>query len=266
MTAGPRGAVSRFIAADGFFMSAGLAFFFLVCLIPLLLLGVSLVGFVLAREEAARHVVGQLAQQFPVYQTQITRVLLRIVETRTASGLLGTGTLVLVSTPLMSASRLILHRLLGVKSDGGFLRNLVRDSWMALLLSLLLFTVSTMTWLYHAFRALAVHSLPLAPRWFELAALPLSLMLSTVMFYCAYRYVPRRQVRVVPALAGAILASVLWEIAKQLFRLYIQRVSLYNEIYGPLAVLVAFAMFVYYSAIVFVFSAAFVAALDARRR
>ena len=85
------------------------------------------------------------------------------------------------------------------------------------------------------------------------------------MFYCAYRYVPRRQVRMVPALAGAILASVLWEIAKQLFRLYIQRVSLYNEIYGPLAVLIAFAMFVYYSAVVFVFSGAFVAALDSRR-
>ena len=266
MTASPRGAVSRFIAADGFFMSAGLAFFFLVCLIPLLLLGVSLVGFVLSGEEAARHVVNQLAQQFPVYQAQITRVLLRIVETRTASGLLGTGALVVLSTPLLSASRLILHRLLGVKSDGGVLRNLVRDSWMALLLSFLLFTVSTMTWLYHAFRVLAVHSLPVAPRWFELAALPLSLMLSTVMFYCAYRYVPRRQVRVLPALAGAILASVLWEIAKQLFRLYIQRVSLYNEIYGPLSVLIAFAMFVYYSAIVFVFSGAFVAALDSRRR
>src|SRR5258705_1122845 len=104
-------------------MSAGLAFFFLVCLIPLLLLGVSMVGFVLSGEEAARHVVGQLAQQFPVYQAQITRVLLRIVETRTASGLLGTGALVLFSTPLLSASRLILHRLLGVKSDGGFLQD-----------------------------------------------------------------------------------------------------------------------------------------------
>jgi len=112
---------------------------------------------------------------------------------------------------------------------------------------------------------LAMNALPVPPRWFALAALPLSLTLSTVMFYCAYRYVPRRQVRAVPALAGAILASVLWEIAKQLFRLYIQRVSLYNEIYGPLAVLIVFAMFVYYSAVVFVFSGAFVAALDSRR-
>src|SRR5258705_11484240 len=191
-------------------MSAGLAFFFLVCLIPLLLLGVSMVGFVLSGEEAARHVVGQLAQPFPVYQAQITRVLLRIVETRTASGILGTAVLVLFSTPLMSASRLILHRLLGLRGNGGFLRNLVRDSWMALLLSLLLFTVSTMTWLYHGVRALALNSLPVPPRWFALAALPLSLALSSVMFYIAYRYVPRRQVRVGPALAGAALARARW--------------------------------------------------------
>ena len=104
MTAGSRGALSRFMAADGFFISAGLAFFFLVSLIPILLLGVSLVGFVLSGEQAARHVVGQLAPQFPVYQNQIARALLAIVETRAASGLLGTVVLVfffLVKSPLI---------------------------------------------------------------------------------------------------------------------------------------------------------------------
>ncbi len=265
MTAGPRGALSRFIAADGFFISAGLAFFFLVCLIPILLLGVSMVGFVLSGEEAARHVVGQLTQQFPVYQKQIGRALLGIVETRAVSGLLGTAVLVFFSTPLLSASRLILHRLLGVRSDGGFVRNLARDSVMAVVLSVLLFTVSTVTWLYHWFRALAVNALPVPPG-FGLGGLPLSLALSTLMFFLAYRYVPRRRVGVGAALAGAVLASLLWEIAKQLFRLYIQTVSLYSQIYGPLGVLVAFVMFVYYSAVVFVLSGAFVAALDARRR
>ena len=67
-------------------------------------------------------------------------------------------------------------------------------------------------------------------------------------------------------LAGAILASLLWEVAKQLFGLYIQNVGLYDQIYGPLGILVAFVMFVYYSAIVFVFSGAFVATLESRRR
>ena len=66
-------------------------------------------------------------------------------------------------------------------------------------------------------------------------------------------------------MTGAMLAGLLWEAAKQLFRLYVQEIGVYDEIYGPLGVLAAFVMFVYYSAVVFVFSGAFVAALDARQ-
>ena len=150
MSRTPRGALSRFITAEGFFLSAGLAFFFLVCMIPILMLGVSMAGFVLSGEQAGRHVVGQLSQQFPVYQKQIGAALLRIVETRAMSGLLGTAVLVMFSTPLLSAARLIMHRLLGIRGSVGMLKSLARDIAMALLLSALLFTVSTATWLVTA--------------------------------------------------------------------------------------------------------------------
>jgi membrane protein len=266
-----RGALSRFIAADGFLLSAGLAFFFLVSMIPILILGVFMVGFVLSTEQAARHVVGQLAQQFPVYQGQISRVLIRIVEVRAASGLLGTAVLVVFSTPLFGASRLIMHRLLGVQPTGGvvgnFFKNFVRDALLAVLLGILLFIATTMSWVYHGLQALALNAMmPVPPQWFEFASFGLSLALSAVMFYLAYRFVPRRRPRVGAALTGAMLAGLLWEAAKQLFRLYVQEIGVYDEIYGPLGVLAAFVMFVYYSAVVFVFSGAFVAALDARQQ
>lgn len=260
------GAVSRFLAADGFFLSAGLAFVFLLCLIPILLLGVAVFGFVVSTELAAREVVGQLTQHFPVYRTQLTRALVRIVEARTVSGLVGTGILVLFSTPLFAASRLVLHRLLGVRTGGSVVRNFLMDSGMVFLLSALLLVASAATWLYHWFRVLALDALALAPRWFELASVGLSLTFSALMFYVAYRYVPRRRVRAGAALAGAVLASALWEIAKQLFGLYIRDVGLYDQIYGPFGILVAFVMFVYYSAVVFVFAGAFVATLESRRR
>src|SRR3989442_6914689 len=68
-------------------------------MIPILILCVSMVGFVLSStEEATQHVVGELTKQFPVYQRQITRTLIRIVEARTASGVLGTVVLVAFST------------------------------------------------------------------------------------------------------------------------------------------------------------------------
>jgi membrane protein len=264
MVGGLRGAVARFFAGDGFFLAAGLAFFFSICMIPLTLLGVSIVGFVLTSEQAAREVVGQLTRNFPVYRGEITRVLLRIVQTRRASGVLGTLILILFSMPLFGAARLVMHRMLGIRRSRGFVRSLFVDAGMVLVLALLLFTALAATWVLQAVQEWLL-LVPESRPWVDVSAVATSLVLSTIMFYLGFRYVPHRRTRLGPALAGGVLSAVLWEVAKQLFRLYIRQVGLYDQIYGPLGVLIAFVMFVYYSAVVFVFGAAYVAALDARR-
>jgi len=263
---GLRGALSRFFVNDGLFLSAGLAFFFLLSLTPLILIGVATVGFVLSTDQAAYEVVGQLARNFPVYRNEITRVLLRIVQTRKATGILGTVVLVLFATPLFGASRLVMHRLLGVRARENFLRNLVRDTIMVVVLALLLFVLSAASWFTYWVQFFVLQPAQLPARWVHAFALGSSLALSGMMFYLAYRYVPRRRVRPGAAVAGAVLASLLWEVAKELFRAYIRHVGVYDQIYGPLAVLVAFVMFVYYSAVVFVLGAAYAAVLDAHRR
>jgi membrane protein len=262
---GLRGAFSRFFAEDGLFLAAGLAFVFLVCVIPLLLLGVSTVGFVLSTEQAAQEVVSQLARHFPVYKAEVSRALLRIVHTRTISGIVGTAILVLFSTSLFASTRLVLHRMLGVRG-GSRLRNFASDATMVLLLGVLLFAATVATWLLQWFHELVLEPQELPLAWIRALGVGLSVAISTVMFYLAYRYVPTRGVRMGAALAGALLAGLLWEIAKQLFRLYILRVGIYDQIYGPLSVLFAFVMFVYYSAVVFVLGAAYVASLEGRRR
>lgn len=265
MLRGLRGAVARFSAADGLFMGAGLAFFALVCVIPLTLLMVSALGFVLSSEQAANQVIGHLAQSFPVNRREISRTLLRIVETRRASGVLGTVVLLLFSTQLFSMSRLVMHRLIGIRVSAGFLRNLVLDVGIIVVLSLLLVAATATESALEWFRSLVRD-----PAWRPLVStdttrVGLSLVFSVAMFYLGYRYVPRRHIRVGAAMRGAILAAVLWEIAKQVFRVYMRRVAIYDQVYGPLGALIAIVMFVYYSALVFVFGGAYAAALDARR-
>ena len=263
---GFKGAFSRFFAESGFFLAAGLAFFFLVTVIPLLLLGASTLGFVLSSEEASREVVAQVTRNFPVYRREITAAILRIVETRAVSGIAGTLILIFFSTPLLGATRLILHRMLGVRQGGSYVGNLLLDAGMVLILTVLLFAASSVTWLFQWFQDFVVRPAQLASEWSYGITIGFSVTLSTMMFYFAYRYVPRRRPRIFAALLGGVLTAVLWEIAKQLFRLYIRKVGVYDQIYGTLGVLVAFVMFVYYSAIVFVFGAAYVASLDSRRR
>ena len=263
---GFRGAFARFFAESGFFLGAGLAFFFLVTVIPLLLLGAATLGFVLSSEAASREVVAQVTRNFPVYRREISAAILRIVETRAVSGIAGTFILIFFSTPLLGATRLIMHRMLGVRQGGSYVGNFLLDAGMVLILTVLLFAASSVTWLFQWFQEFIVRPAHLAPEWLYSITIAFSVTLSTMMFYFAYRYVPRRRPRVFAALVGGLLTAVLWEIAKQLFRLYIRNVGVYDQIYGPLGVLVAFVMFVYYSAIVFVFGAAYVASLDSRRR
>jgi membrane protein len=258
-------AFSRFFSEAGMFLSAGLAFFFLVCVIPLTLLGVSTVGFVLSTEEAAQEVVGQLARNFPVYKREIAAVLLRIIHTRALSGVVGTVILIIFSTPLFGASRLVLHRMLGVKVKGQYFRNFFLDAGLVFGLTLMLFAVSSVTWMFQWFQDFILEPAHLSATWIYVTTVVFSIGISMGMFYFGYRYVPQRRPSPTAAFAGALLAALLWEIAKQLFRLYIRKVGIYDQIYGPFGVLIAFVMFVYYSAIVFTFGAAYVASLDSRR-
>jgi membrane protein len=230
-------AVTRFYAADGLFMASGLAFSFLICLIPLVLLGVSVVGFVLSGEQAAHEVVNQLARNFPVYRGEISRTLLAIVETRRVSGLLGTITMIIFASQLFGSARLVMHRVLGVRA-GSFLGNFARDAAIVLLLSVLLFVGTVATSIMEWIQAFVLEPVRISRQWIGAAWVAFSLTVSTLMLYFGYRYLPRRRIRPRAALAGALLASVLWEVAKRLFRLYVRNVAVYGQIYGPLAVLV----------------------------
>jgi membrane protein len=260
-----RSAVTRFYGADGVVMASGLAFSFLICMIPLVLLGVSVVGFVLSGEQAAHEVVNQLTRNFPVYRREISRTLLAIVENRRVSGVLGTITMIIFASQLFGAARLVMHRVLGVRA-GSFLGNFARDGLMVLALSLFLFVGTVAASVLEWVQALLLEPGRVSRQWIDAAWVGFSLCLSAIMLYIGYRYLPRRRIRGSSALAGAVLASLLWEIAKRLFRLYVRNVAFYGQIYGSLGVLVAFVMFVYYTCVVFVLGACYVASMEARRR
>jgi membrane protein len=262
---GLRAAFAGFFANQGFFLAGGLSFFFLICIIPLLFLTVSVTGFILSRDTAAQVVVAQVAQYFPVYRVEVTRALLRIVETRTISGLVGTGILILFSTQLFTSVRLVLNRFLGGRR-GGYFRGMLFDIVLVFAIGLLFLANLLVSDIFTWVKLLVMEPARVPPRWLQNITLGFALALSTAMFYMVYRFLPNRRVAVVNATVAALAASVLWEVAKQLFRLYIRKLGLYDQIYGPLGVLVAFIMFVYYTMIVFVLGAAYLGALETRRK
>jgi membrane protein len=109
-----------------------------------------------------------------------------------------------------------------------------------------------------------VHSLAAVP--FEtgldrsaVAALPFAF--SALGLTLVDRFVPARRVRVGPAVVGGVLAAAALEIAKHLFALYLARVPTYRLVYGALAALPIFMVWVYVGWIVVLAGAAVTATL-----
>jgi membrane protein len=259
-----RAAVAGFRAHRGLFLASGLSFNLLICLIPILFFTVSLAGFVLSRGAAVEAVVNQLAYLVPVYRDELHETLIEIVRRRSLSGLLGTVVLLVFSSQLFAALRLVLNEVFGFSRGPGFVHGMLKDLLLLLVMTFLFLASIVITDLFGWIKLLLTVPVGMPREGIRLIFIGLALGFNTALFFVAYRYFPHRKVPAGAALAGALLASLLWEAAKQLFRWYIVSVGVYDKIYGPLGALVALSMFAYYSAIVFVLGAEFSAALRAR--
>ncbi|MHB1585827.1 MAG: YihY family inner membrane protein [Acidiferrobacteraceae bacterium] len=83
----------------------------------------------------------------------------------------------------------------------------------------------------------------------------LPFLLATLAFLLLYITVPNARVGKVHALIGATFASVLFQLAKHAFALFILRFSSYRYIYGAVAVLPVFLMWVYLSWVIILMGA-----------
>jgi membrane protein len=188
----------------------------------------------------------------------------RIIATRNLSGVLGTVILLLFSTQFFAAARLVMGDIFGEPKGRGIVRGLLYDVLLIMVVGALFLANVVVTLVALWFKSWFLDPADVPLQWARSMFLGLALVFDTALFFMAYRYFPARRVPAGVALAGALLASVLWEIAKHLFRWYILSVGVYDAIYGTLGVLMALIMFTYYTGIVFILGAEFAAALERR--
>lgn len=260
-----RATIVNFRAHRGFFHAAGLAFSFLTCLVPILFFIVALAGFVLSRKAAAEVVLNQLSEMIPVYKDELRTSLTEIIRRRRLSGLLGTGVLLLFASQLFASLRLVLNDIFGFTKGPGLLREIGKDLVLLLMMGVLFLSSIIVFDLFSWFQLLLGAPTRMPAEWIRSLFMGLGVGSSALLFFVMYRYFPHQRVSPGAALAGALLAGVLWEAAKQAFRWYILRIGVYDAIYGPLGALVALGMFAYYSGIVFILGAEFTQSLRSGR-
>lgn len=80
-------------------------------------------------------------------------------------------------------------------------------------------------------------------------------VVETLFFSLSYKYLSNRKLSFKSVLSGGFVATVLWEILKHIFGIYIASINRYSIIFGSLGSLILLLLWLYYSILVYLFGA-----------
>lgn len=248
----------RFQARQGSLLSAALAFYMLLAVVPLLLLTLAAFGFVMGAGDARVELERYITEFFPPGGR---RVLLEAVDAaiahRGSTGIAGLLGLAIAATAGINTLEAAVNRLWDCPSRG-MVRGRLFSLGMLLLLCLLLGLNSGLGALL-----LAAGQLPWLGWLAHSAVLRALASLGTLLTGCAvfvlvYRWFPNRPGGVPrgAAVAAGTAAGLAWEALKRLYAAWVAWAGAGSASYGTLAGMVGLFLWVYYSSSLMLFAAA----------
>lgn len=250
---------------DLFFLAGGVAYNILLAGVPFFLLLIAGIGYVLEKPEAdsTRDVLQFLGRLLPVGNGDGTSfldpILRDVVATRGRVGLLSALAFAWFSTRLFGTLRSVLQHVFSVAQGRGIVVGKLYDLGYTVLSSLLLVVYLVLS-AYLAvmsksgsaiLQEIGVDATMLGSVEYAIGRV-LAFSVVVAIFFSIYKYIPPRRVPWRQALVAALTTSVLFEVARNLFVLLVQRfdpASLYS---GTLAALVIVVFWAYYAALIFI--------------
>jgi membrane protein len=252
-----RGWFQKLDQDDVFFMASGLAFNFLVCFIPLILVVLSVLGFFLhSSQEVLTYIRSYLVRMLPQASPKLTANILNLVKDRQIVGLVGFLGLIWTAMRLFGSIRTVLNKTLEIVSHHSYLREKLHDLIYVVITGILFLLSIVLSGIFDLIRTIPV-KLGLPPLfdlkwWGWTAGILVAYFFSVLMFFVLFRFLPSRKPSSRAAFLAALLIAGLWEMAKYLFRIYVNFINSFAAVYGSLGLLVVFIVWVYYSCLLFV--------------
>ena len=250
----PLAVVYKFFDDQGGYLAALITYYGFLSLFPLLLLAVTILGFVLQGDpELQQKVLGSALQQFPVVGAQLRDN----VQAMRGSGLgLAVGILVSVSGGLgfAQASTTALNRVWGVPRNERATPLISRARGLAVLVVIAAAVV--LTTVLSALGASAEHFGADLGAGVRVLAIGLSFVANVVMFVLVFRLLTARQIPTRDMLSGAVIAGVGWQVLLTGGTLYVaHKLRGATEVYGVFGLVLGLIAWIYLEAVLIVLSA-----------
>ena len=250
---------NRLYKHDIFTYAASLSYYTLLSFVPLIFIAIAAVGEVAGRNRAVTDQAVQWVNKlFPFMMGRMEQSIYDLVKNKGLFGGIGFLTLAWSAHMVLAEGEKVIRLIFGVHQKRWLIFSQI-IAWGIFLLSVTFFAASFFFGLYihHLLPGPLLKALGPFTSGFLIKYIPSVMAALTVT--AAYKLLPQRTVPLSLALAGGGSFAILWEVAKKLFFIYAERAHYVSLIYGPLSTLMLFLFFVYYSALLFIIIAEFVA-------
>lgn len=260
-------ALKRFDEDHCFLLAAGIAFTLLLCIIPLLLLVLAFIGtYLFSDQEVLNHISDSLGNMFPALDPNISESILNIVQNRRIVGMVGIGGLLWTSTWVFSSLGSALNIVFRIEKGRSLLRGKAVDFLILFMAGTLLLVSMALSSVITLFQGYLIR-LPVDIGFIFQPILKylIPFALTFGMFFLIYKVGPNKNIDSGIALRATFVASILWEVAKQLFGWYIVHLGRFSVLYGSLATLAIFLFWIYYTSAIFLLGGEIAVLLEQRK-
>jgi len=255
-----RRALSGFLAHEALQYAGSMAYFGVLSIFQLLVLGVVVASYVMGAGEARAFVVEQVAAGSPLEPEVVGSVIDSIID--------GRGGMTIVSFAFLAWSALgafsALSGGIGRVFDNAPPRPFLKDKLLGLILmaltGLLAFgslVIGIITGVLQQAAGDVLASVSGGSTAVWAIGLVVPILLIFLAFWVIYRVVPNRPVRWGEVLPGAVVATVLWTVLRFGFTYYATNVADYDSAYGPLSTGITLLVFLYFASVIVLLGAEF---------
>lgn len=244
--------------------SAGLAYYTLFSIFPLLLVFVAAGSYFLDRAQVFNMVTQFIQEALPISRGVINENLQEILEKRETAGIISILTLLWSASGMFTSLAYNINLAWPLASRRNFLQSRLVGLWMILGLIGLILVSITLGWLTSRLPFMNLeHASPLDVLMLRLISAFGSWLMIFLVFFTLYHRVPTLRVKLKATFWGALIASLVWKAAAAGFGWYLNSsFGQYQLVYGSLGAIVAFLFLIYIISLITLFGAHLSAAIE----
>ena len=261
-------AVKTFTEKQAAQASAGLAYYSIFSIFPLLLVFISAGSYFIDTNQVFNVVTQFIQQALPISKQIINENLQEILRARGTAGIISILTLVWSASGMFTNLAYNINLAWSRAARRNFLQNRLVGLWMVVGMIGLIVLSLVLSWVTQRLPHMDIaHASPTGLILLRLISAFGSWLMIFLVYFTLYHWIPTMRVRWSSTLWGALLASLAWKAVTTGFTWYLDsRFGRYQLVYGSLGAIVAFLFLIYIISFITLFGAHLSAAIEGWER